>query len=138
MALHLIKLVVGTETVEDLLAWRRASRAAGEREWKVRTRQTPKRAEELEDGGSIYRVFKGAILCRQPILRVETLGEGKAGRCEIVVAEDVVRVAPLARRPFQGWRYLSGHEAPPDLEAGDALDAVPSELALKLRDLGAW
>ena len=134
----MIKLVVGTDTVEDLLAWRLATRQAGEREWKVRTRQTPKRAEELADGGSIYRVFKGAILCRQPILRVDTIGEGKASRCEIVVAEEVVRVAPTARRPFQGWRYLLGREAPPDLDPGAGLGAVPSDLALKLRELGAW
>ena len=134
----MIKLVVGTDTVEDLLAWRRASREAGEREWKVRTRQTPKRAEELAEGGSIYRVFKGAILCRQPILRIDTVGEGKASRCEIVVAEAVVRVAPTARRPFQGWRYLPGHEAPPDLEVGVGLEAVPSDLALRLREIGAW
>ena len=138
MALHLIKLCVGTDTVEDLLAWRRASREAGEREWKVRTRQTPKRAEELAEGGSIYRVFKGAILCRQPILRIDTVGEGKASRCEIVVAEAIVRVAPTARRPFQGWRYLLGHEAPSDLEMGAGLEAVPSDLALKLREIGAW
>ena len=136
--MHLIKLVVGSDGVEDLLAWRRAQREAGAHEWKVRTRQTPRRAEELVDGGSIYRVFKGAILCRQPILRIDTMGEGAASRCEITVAEDPVRVAPTARRPFQGWRYLPGHEAPPDLEGGAGGDAVPSELALKLRELGAW
>ena len=138
VALHMIKLVVGAESVEDLLAWRRANRAAGEAEWKVRTRMTPKRAEELVDGGSIYRVFKGAILCRQTIVRIDTVGEGKASRCEIVVTEDPVRVAPVARRPFQGWRYLPGHEAPPDLEDGGAADQVPTELALRLRELGAW
>jgi hypothetical protein len=138
VALHLIKLCVGAETVEDLLAWRRANREAGDREWKVRTRQTPKRAEELVDGGSIYRVFKGAILCRQPILRVDTHGEGRQSRCEIVVAEEVVRVAPTGRRPFQGWRYLLAHEAPADLDAATGSDAVPDDLALRLRELGAW
>jgi hypothetical protein len=138
VALHLIKLCVGAETVEDLLDWRRANRSAGEREWKVRTRQTPKRADELVDGGSIYRVFKGVILCRQPILRIDTHGEGREGRCEIVVAEEIVRVAPTDRRPFQGWRYLLGHEAPPDLEGAGLAEAVPNDLALKLRELGAW
>ena len=138
MALHLIKLCVGAETVEDLLDWRRVNRASGEAEWKVRTRMTPKRAGELVDGGSIYRVFKGAILCRQPILRIDTVGEGRAGRCEIVVAEEIVRVAPTGRRPFQGWRYLLPHEAPTDLEADGGTEAVPSDLALKLRELGAW
>ena len=92
----------------------------------------------IEDGGSIYRVFKGAILCRQPILRVDTVGEGQQRRCEIVVAEAVVRVAPTARRPFQGWRYLPHHEAPADLDTGDGAAAVPNELALKLRELGVW
>ena len=138
VTLHLIKLVVGSDSVEDLLAWRRAQRVDVGGEWKVRTRQTPKRAEELVDGGSIYRVFKGAILCRQPILRIETVGEGQASRCEITVAETPVRVTPTARRPFQGWRYLPGHEAPPDLEPDAGTEAVPSELALKLRELGAW
>ena len=133
----MIKLVVGTDTVEDLLAWRREARSR-EPEWKVRTRQTPKRVQELVDGGSIYRVFKGAILCRQPIVRIDTVGEGKASRCEIVVAEDIVHVAPTARRPFQGWRYFLEHEAPPDLDAGQGLDLVPSALAVKLRELGAW
>ncbi len=133
----MIKLCVGAETVEDLLNWRRETRGR-EAEWKVRTRQTPKRAEELADGGSIYRVIRGAILCRQPILRIDTVGEGKASRCEIVVAEQIVRVAPTAKRPFQGWRYLMPHEAPRDLEAGADVEAVPTDLALRLRELGAW
>ena len=90
------------------------------------------------EGGSIYRVFRGAILCRQPILRIDALGEGKARRCEIVVAEDVVRVAPTGRRPFQGWRYLAGHEAPGDLATDGEASPVPSELALQLRELGVW
>ncbi len=137
VALHMIKLVVGTDTVEDLLAWRREMRVR-EPEWKVRTRQTPKRADELAEGGSIYRVFKGAILCRQPILRIDTVGEGQQRRCEIIVAEEIVRVAPTARRPFQGWRYFLDHEAPSDLDAGAGMDAVTSALALKLRELGAW
>jgi hypothetical protein len=136
VALHLIKLVVGVDTLEELLAWR-SSRRSSEPEWKIHTRQTPKRLEDLE-GGSVYRVFKGAILCRQPIVRIDTVGEGKASRCEIVVEENVVRVAPTARRPFQGWRYLLGHEAPADLESATGGEHVPSDLALKLRELGAW
>ena len=135
--MHLIKLVVGADSVEALEAWR-AQQAAAEPVWKVRTRQTPKRAAELVDGGSIYRVFKGAILCRQEILAVDTTGEGRESRCEITVSSQVVRVAPLARRPFQGWRYLAVHEAPPDLSGIDPSLAVPSELARQLRELGAW
>ena len=138
MTLHLIKLVVGCDSVEDLLDWRRAHRAT-EPDWFVRTRQTPKQAEQIvEGGGSIYRVFKGAILCRQPILRIDTVGEGRESRCRIFGAERPVRVAPTGRRPFQGWRYLREEDAPPDLDGAGGLDAVPSDLALKLREIGAW
>jgi hypothetical protein len=137
VALHLLKLVVGLDTVEALEAWRLQAEAH-EPAWKVRTRQTPKRAEELVDGGSIYRVFKGAILCRQTILAVDTVGEGRESRCEITVSPEVVRVAPTARRPFQGWRYLEVKDAPPDLSGVDPALAVPTELARQLREIGAW
>ena len=138
MTLHLIKLVVGLDSVEELLAWRRGRRAS-EPDWFVRTRQSPKRAAEIvEDGGSIYRVFKGAILCRQPILRIDTVGEGRESRCLIKVDETPIRVAPTGRRPFQGWRYFRQEDAPPDLDGLSGLEAVPSELAVKLREIGAW
>lgn len=137
MALHLIKLCVGVDSVEALQAWRREA-AHREPEWKVHTRQTPKRCAELADGGSLYRVFKGVVLCRQAILRIDTVGEGQASRCEIVLAPEIIRTAPAPRRPFQGWRYLQGHEAPEDLLTAGAGEAVPPELAVRLRELGAW
>jgi len=43
----------------------------------------------------------------------------------------------LARRPFQGWRYLEPKEAPPDLSAAGDTD-LPDELVKQLRELGAW
>ena len=138
MPVHMIKLCVGAETVEDLVAWRRAHQG-GDPEWKVHTRMTPKRADEIVDGGSIYRVFKGMILCRQAILRIDTVGEGQASRCHIVVSPEIVRVVPTPRRAFQGWRYLKPEEAPADLAAGDdGGEIMPAELAVRLRELGAW
>ena len=101
MSLHLIKLCVGCDTVEELEAWHAAR---GAKDWRVHTRQTPKRAEELMDGGSLYRVFKGVMLCRQAILDVVTVGEGQARRCEIVLSPEIIHVSPAPRRPFQGWR----------------------------------
>jgi hypothetical protein len=97
---------------------------------------TPKRAAEIEDGGSLYWVIKGVVLCRQPILDISTVGEGKASRCEIKLESRVIRTAPLARRPFQGWRYFD-KDVPPDLTVAEATD-LPSDLARELRDLGAW
>ena len=137
MPLHIIKLVVGVDSLDELLAWRRA-RVHAEPDWRVHTRVTPKRAAEVEDGGSIYRVIKGVIVCRQPILRIETHGEGRAARCQMVVAPEAVRVAPTPRRPFQGWRYLRAEEAPPDLDDGDGGAHLPADLAIRLRELGAW
>lgn len=129
----MIKLCVGVERVEDLESyWQGEVRRA------VHTRQTPKRADELTDGGSLYWVVKGVIQCRQPILEVLTLGEGRNVRCEIVVGLPVVRTHAAPRRPFQGWRYFKPEEAPPDLDAGAGVDAAPPELVRQLRELGAW
>lgn len=131
----MIKLCVGAATVEDLLEWQR--RRAPDGPWILRTRQTPKRAAELIDGGSLYRVFKGVILCRQRIVAIDTVGEGAAARCEVTLHPEPVRVAPTPRRAFQGWRYLQPGDAPPDLSDGGA-DDIPQELARQLREAGAW
>jgi len=135
MALHMIKLCVGAGTIEELVDWRRTHQAG--QAWTLRTRQTPKRAAEMTDGGSLYRVFKGVILCRQRILEVRTVGDGAAARCEVTLDEDVVRVVPTPRRAFQGWRYLQPRDAPADLSDA-AFGDVPTALARQLRELGAW
>jgi hypothetical protein len=136
MPLHMIKLCVGCDTVEDLLDWRRTDEGAG-KPWIMRTRQTPKRAVEMIEGGSLYRVFKGVILCRQRILHVETVGDGVNARCEATLDCEVVRVMPTPRRAFQGWRYLEANDAPSDL-AMDGFGEAPPELARQLREIGAW
>lgn len=131
MPLNLIKLCVGVSDVEWL-----ERRAANGQPLIVHTRMTPKRAAEVEDGGSLYWVVKGVILCRQPVLDIATVGEGKASRCEISLEPRVIRTAPLARRAFQGWRYFD-KDVPVDLSTVDAGD-VPEDLVRELRELGAW
>ena len=128
----MIKLCVGVAHVETL------ERRAAKGEWlTVNTRMTPKRAPEIEDGGSLYWVVKGTIVCRQPVLDIATLGEGKQSRCEITLAPQVIRTAPMVRRPFQGWRYLTGADAPRDIDSrsGD-LGAMPEALRRELAGLG--
>jgi len=132
--LHMIKLCVGCDTVEDLVRLRRGGMAASA-PWTLSTRQTPKRAAEMVDGGSLYRVFKGTILCRQRILAIETLGEGAAARCQLTLDPEIQTVAPTPRRAFQGWRYLTADDAPPDL-SNDDFDEIPLALALRLREAG--
>ena len=131
MALHIIKLGVGVSEVGELEEWVQKRRPI------VRTRMTPKRADEILDGGSLYWVVKGQILVRHPIIRIETFPDGKRTRCEIELAKVAVMTAPQPRRPFQGWRYLVDNDVPPDL-SGVGDEAVPGDLALQLRSLGAW
>jgi hypothetical protein len=133
--LHLIKLCVGCDSVDELLEWRAAEPA---RPWILRTRQTPRRATELEGGGSLYRVFKGVILSRQRILRVTCVGEGAAARCEIALDEAVILTVPTPRHAFQGWRYLLAQEAPADLGAVADGAGIPPELSRKLLEAGVW
>ena len=136
MALHIIKLCVGADSVDELRAWRAEQKRSG-RAYIVNTRQSPKRCADVLDGGSLYWVIKGVVRCRQAILAVDTLDDGPKTRCEIRLHEELVLTEPLPRRAFQGWRYLTAEEAPADLDAGLAAD-LPSDLTAQLRALGAW
>jgi len=136
MALHLVKLCVGVDRIEQLTAWGREERGRS-RDPIVHTRQTPKRAAEILDGGSLYWVIKGVILCRQPVLRIDCIENGPATRCEIALGEAVIPTAPQPRRAFQGWRYFDTKDAPPDLTAGAGAE-MPTDLARELRAIGAW
>ena len=131
MALHLIKLCVGVSEVGELADWAKQRRPI------VHTRQTPKRAAEILEGGSLYWVIKGQVLVRQAILAIDTIEEGPASRCEILLEQKPYRTAPQPRRAFQGWRYLTATDAPVDL-SNDAGEDLPAELAVALRSLGAW
>jgi hypothetical protein len=135
MALHLIKLCVGVDTLDELREWRAERDKAGHKPV-VPTRQTPKRAAEIVDGGSLYWVIKGQIMVRQSILDIRTL-EGGPQPCRIDLDPLLVPTYPQPRRAFQGWRYLEPKDAPGDLPAG-ALGDMPEDLARQLRELGAW
>jgi hypothetical protein len=137
MTVNLIKLCVGADTVEEMIAWWRQS-VGPDQPWKMRTRQTPKRAAELIDGGSLYRVYKGYVLSRQRILAVETVGAGVTARCEVTLDPEVILTVPTPRRAFQGWRYLEPKDAPADLAPAGSGEGVPMELARQLREIGAW
>ena len=141
--LHMIKLCVGADTVDDLVQWQKkrtaARRAAGEdpRPRHV-TRMWPRRADEILAGGSLYWVFRGAVLARQKIEALEEVtGEDGIRRCAIIFSPEIVRVEARPRRPFQGWRYLTAADAPPDLTAQQAAAKdLPPELAVALDGLG--
>ncbi len=136
---NLIKLSVGTEDVEGLEAWQATKRAqTADGLPRHVTRMWPKREADILNGGSIYWVIKGEVLCRQKVLRLdEVIGADGIRRCAIVLEPELVRVSPALRRPFQGWRYLEAGDAPPDLrksQDGDA--ALPTELNRALAEIG--
>jgi hypothetical protein len=98
----------------------------------------PKRVDEVLNGGSLYWVFKGLVLCRQPILRLdEVTGQDGIARCGIVLDPAVIRVAPTPKRPFQGWRYLPPEDAPRDLPKGrESEEPLPQSLQNALSEIG--
>lgn len=135
MTLHLIKLAVGAESIDDMREWvDMRLRTTGEHAHT--TRMVPKRADELTDGGSLYWVIKGQILIREAITAIRPFTDGEGiSRCDIVLDGVLVPVEPRPRGPFQGWRYLLAHEAPKDLGTG-ATKGLPPELARELSVLG--
>jgi hypothetical protein len=137
--LHILKLCVGAESVEDLIDWQDRHRQDWEGGRPVHvTRMWPRRAAEVLDGGSLYWVIRGVILCRQRILGLkERQGGDGIARCALVLDPEVVRTQGTPRRPFQGWRYLPPGEAPPDLPGPRAReDALPPALAQALAEIG--
>ncbi|WP_425091758.1 DUF1489 family protein [Tropicimonas sp. S265A] len=136
---HLIKLCVGAEKVEDLLHWQQQNRAKNAEGLPVHvTRMWPKREAEILNGGSLYWVFKGVVLARQPILRLdEVTGADGIRRCAIVLDPSVTRTEAAPKRPFQGWRYLPVSDAPADLRSQSRREeALPAKLEMALAEIG--
>ena len=138
MPLHLIKLCVGIEHVDELAKWQN-KRWREKRELQHITRMTPRRQAELLAGGSLYWVIKGYIQARQKLVELRPLtGAEGVARCALILDPNLVRTRPQPRRPFQGWRYLASEEAPPDLPSGKGktIAALPAEMAAELMQLG--
>lgn len=136
---HLIKLSVGTETVETLAAWQDHARLKWtDKQPRHVTRMWPKRADQVLNGGSIYWVIKGVVLCRQRILRLdEVIGDDGIRRCGIVMDPPLIRVEATPKRAFQGWRYLAPDDAPRDLRLARAHeDVLPADLQSALAEIG--
>ena len=144
MTIHLQKLSVGSESIQTLQAWqtlvanRREQQGLSPHHEHV-TRMTPKRGEELLDGGSIYWVIKGMIQCRNEIVGLEATqtSDGRKA-CAILMAPKLIPVIPVPKRAFQGWRYLKPEDAPIDLEGASGAENLPPHIRAQLVDIGAW
>ena len=100
------------------------------------TRNRPRRADEILDGGSIYWIIKGVMIARQKIIDLAAVqrDDGRPA-CGLVLSSELVATIPTKMRIFQGWRYLEPEDAPADLiGAGD--ESMPPALAAELRALG--
>ena len=136
MALHILKLAVGVSDLAELRE-RQRERKAERGFYCFYTRNMPRRAEEILDGGSIYWVIKGHVQARQRILGFVPI-VNRRGRPAVLVKLEV-KVTPtegLPRRAFQGWRYLDPDEAPRDLAKGGRRGQMPPAMAQELRELG--
>jgi hypothetical protein len=144
MPLHLIKLSVGTDSVKDLEDWIRQKLKQQKKTGKKKpervhtTRMVPKRAEEILDGGSIYWVIRGQIMCRERVLAIRPFVDKEGiGRCHLVLDPKCVLVEPRPYRAFQGWRYLAPKDAPRDLDrAAPGARDMPEAMRRELRELG--
>jgi hypothetical protein len=143
MPLHLIKLCVGCDSVDDLKSWvaarlKEKKRRGQKPEHIHTTRMSPKRGDELIDGGSLYWVIKGQVMCRERIVDLRPfVDKDGIGRCRIVLDGKIRLVAPRPCRAFQGWRYLAEKDAPGDLERTARGAAImPEQMRRELSELG--
>jgi len=137
MTLHLMKLCVGSSSLEELSNWQSGlMRRYGQ--CFHTTRMYPKRVDELIDGGSIYWIMGGVISVRQRLLDIERFTDADGiKRCHLILDPDLVLTRPKPHRPFQGWRYLMPEAAPSDLSvSGDTLKEIPDDMRRELVELG--
>jgi hypothetical protein len=142
MALHILKLCVGADSLEDLAQWQ-AERIEEQRKRGVRkpelvhvTRMTPRRKEEILDGGSLYWVIKGQIAVRQKIHALRAVTKNGTPHCGLVYDRELVPVRRRTCRAFQGWRYLDAKDAPADLRLPKGAKGLPEALQAELVSLG--
>ncbi len=145
MALHMIKLAAGAESIESFTEWQQhviqQRKAAGLSANPVHeTRMMPKRGAEIINGGSMYWVIKHKICLRQRIIEIERVEiEGAPKFCLIHFDPELVPVHVKVKRPFQGWRYFKDSDVPPDISPSSPAPAdTPIHLELALKEAGVW
>ena len=79
MTLHLKKLSVGSDSLDALQSWQALRFAETGRLMHV-TRNRPRRAAEILDGGSIYWIIKGVMIARQKIIDLARFSVPMDGR----------------------------------------------------------
>lgn len=139
MTIHLLRLAVGTDSLQSMRDWRRDHQI----QWQGKpvvptyTRRAPTRAAELLDGGCIYWVVKGFVQCRQRFVGFDHIRDiDGTDYCRMLMDPELVETQSMPKRPFQGWRYLKPEDAPMDLAGGQGEAALPDHVLAELRALG--
>ncbi|MDR3527192.1 MAG: DUF1489 domain-containing protein [Rhizomicrobium sp.] len=140
MTVHLVKLCVGVESIQDLLDWQQEE-LKGRKKTQAQelihvTRMMPKRVAELLDGGSLYWVIKGHIAARHRLIDIRPVTKNGVPHCGLVYDPDLITTERRFRSPFQGWRYLDAKDAPPDARNLKGGDDLPEALKIELAELG--
>jgi hypothetical protein len=141
MALNILKLCVGAESIEHLEDYINARyQRGGQYLLKGKafhtTRMVPKRIDEIL-AGSLYWVIKGNVQCRQKLAGIEPFTDNQGiGRCHLLLEREVIKTQWQPRRAFQGWRYLTESDAPHDLSKGEISADMPAHLRAELASLG--
>ena len=142
MPLGLLKMCVGVSEIDQLARWQherllRLRETGNPAKLRHVTRNRPRRADEILDGGSLYWVIKGCVRVRQRITALERVENEKGlTKCGLVLDPILVQTELQPRRPHQGWRYLEEDDAPPDLPGGYTAYDMPEAMIAKLRELG--
>jgi hypothetical protein len=132
MPLHMTKIAFGAESPSHLR--QRLENYAEAGEIRLTTRYLPKRHEEMV-GGSLYWILNHTLVGRSPILGFMDNGQG---RTWIRLRPELIPVRSIPKRAHQGWRYLEGKDAPPDLGGADtdARDEMPPKMLGELMKMG--
>lgn len=137
MTVHLIKLCVGCDSIADLQEWQQQRLKGMKRpELMHVTRNMPKRAIEVLDGGSLYWVINGFLCARQKLVELRPVTKHGIPHCGLILDSELIRVNPRPHRAFQGWRYFETKDVPRDLVKGEGVDDMPEKMRRELAELG--
>lgn len=141
--INLLRLAVGITDMNHLATVQagRLFQYQGAKATQSWTRRKPTREAELLNGGSLYWVIRNNIMVRQRLIGLD-LAETDAGTmCRLILDPQLIRLSPVHKKAFQGWRYLESADAPRDLgifHPGKSDDELPQALIEELKALGLF